>query len=170
MENPENWWPNSGVSRLIASHVTGKYFFPCKNIAEVEHRVCVLRWEDIDELQMKRLLGASVLIHWGPDDSIIVAGTQLKTTCAGKRRKIEGGIIIFLFCSLSLTILFSSSLLSVTSSSVTAFLPHAAFERSWSPLWIKQMGFKCRSQQSNDNSHFKWFADKWTSPSRLFQR
>lgn len=90
--------------------------------------MCVLRWEDIDELQMKRLLGASVLIHRGPDDSIIAVGTQLKTTCAGKRRKTEGGIIIFLFCSLSLTILFSPSLLSVTSPSVTAFLPRAAFE------------------------------------------
>lgn len=31
-ESPENWWPSSGVSRLIASHVTGKYFSPAKTL------------------------------------------------------------------------------------------------------------------------------------------
>lgn len=58
-------------------------FYLCKNIVGVGHRVAVLRWEVIDELLMKRLLEASVLIHWGPDDSIIAAGTQLKKTCTG---------------------------------------------------------------------------------------
>lgn len=63
-------------------------------MAGARHRVAVLCWELIDELLMKGLLKAKVLIHAGPDDSIIATGTQLKKTCAAKHLKSEDGIII----------------------------------------------------------------------------
>lgn len=59
-----------------------------------------LCWEVIDELLMKGLLKTSILIHRGPDDSIIATGTQLKKTCTAKRLKSEDGIIILYTVSL----------------------------------------------------------------------
>lgn len=114
------------------------FFFLCQNIVGAGHRVAVLCWELIDELLMKGLLKASVLIHRGPDDSIIATGTQLKKTCTAKRLKSEDGIIILYTAPLvSLLYFYFFILVSV------------CVHSSLSVLLISHLN-------ANDSSNIKW--------------